>query len=144
MCGIRVSECFGDRGGIPGGVQALLIPGVSSSHAGIDNRRGWGRGGHIGRGKKLRCRLLVPAQIQVPITEVLNGTRSRILRESLFYVRSCSFAQIALEGSGKMRARQKISEREREKLCEEKEVSGCAMLAATNQRRLLVLIFCGW
>jgi hypothetical protein len=66
--------------------------------------------------EKLRCRLLVPAQIQVPITEVLNGTRSRFLRESLFYVRSYSFAQIALEGNGKMRAQQKKSEREREAL----------------------------
>lgn len=59
---------------------------------------------------------MVPAQIQVPIIEVLNGTRSRFLTESLFYVRSYSFVQIGLEGSGKMRARQKISERERDAL----------------------------
>ncbi len=92
-----------------------LIPAVISSDAGIDNRERGGADIYSAR-EKLRCRLLVPAQIQVPITEVLNGTRSRFLRESLFYVRSYSFAQIGLEGSGKMRARQKISEREKETL----------------------------
>jgi hypothetical protein len=118
VCGNRVFECFGDRGGIPGGLQALLYPRLSYPMLVLITGEGGGWGGAdiYGAREKLRCRLLVPAQIQVPITEVLNGTRSRFLRESLFYVRSYSFAQIALEGSGKMRARQKISEREKEAL----------------------------